>query len=277
MSKQILRLFPHPSTTFDLENLYLHHHGWYQPNRTKPVVAANFVTSLDGRIALSKDADSDLHLPESLTSKEDFRLFLELYTQADCLITHAGYMRNLASNKLGNILQLRDDKEFTALHEWRKQKGLSPNPDIVIASSTLDFPMHPSIQENGQKTYIATGQKTHESLLAKWQQQGYEILTAGKTTYVEGAPLIEALTKYGYKHIYLIAGPKMLHTMVQDQQLDKLYLTSSHQFLGGEVFGTLLDGELLTNCRLQLNTLFYDEISENSYGQFFSSYTCSYN
>ena len=276
MAKQLLRLFPHPSTEFDLENLYLHHHGWYQSDRTKPTVTANFVTSLDGRIAISKDASSDLHLPEALTSKEDFRLFLELYAQADCLITHGGYLRSLANEKLGNILQLPNDAEFSDLHEWRKQQGLKPFADIVIASASLDFPMHPSMGESEQKIYIATGQNADSDLIEKWEQQGYEVLITGKSKFVEGSPLIKALAERDYQHIYLIAGPKMLHTMVQDQLLDKLYLSSSHQFLGGEVFRTLLDGDVLTKCRLKLNSLFYDEASENKCGQFFTSYECIY-
>ena len=276
MTKRLLRLFPHPSAEFDLENLYIHHHGWYQSNRTKPAVTANFVTSLDGRIAISKDATTDLHLPVSLTSKEDFRLFLELYAQADCLITHGGYLRALEEYKLGNILQLPRDQDFEDLHIWREQQGLSSNPDIVIASASLDFPMHPSIRESGQKIYIATGQNADIDLIKNWEQQGYEVLITGKSENVEGAPLIKALAKRKYQHIYLIAGPKMLHTMVQDQQLDKLYLSSSHQFLGGEVFRTLLDGDVLTECQLQLKSLFYDEASENKCGQFFTSYECVY-
>lgn len=277
MAKQLLRLFPPSPTKVELEKLYLEHHGWYQPNQTKPTVIANFLTSLDGRIAISENNNSELHLPKSLTSKEDFRLFLELYAQADCLITHGGYLRALAEKKLGNILQLPKDEEFKDLAAWRQQQGLNPYPDIVIASSSLNFPIHPSIQESGQKIYITTGQESEPSKCEKWQQQGYEILYTGKSKLAEGAPLVAALAERNYQHIYLIAGPKMLHTMVQDQQLDKIYLSSSHQFLGGEVFRTVLDGGLLTQCRLQLNSLFYDEASENNCGQFFSSYKCIYN
>lgn len=277
MLKQVLRLFPQPSATHELKNLYLHQHGWYQPDQTKTTVVANFLTSLDGRIAISQDTASDPHLPKTLTSKEDFRLFLELYAQADCLITHSGYLRALAENKLGNILQLPKGQDFTDLHAWRQQQGLKPQPDIVIASSSLDFPMHASFKEGGQKIYIATGQSSNLNTIKKWQQQGYELLYTGQSNYVEGAPLIQALAERNYQHIYLIAGPKMLHTMVQDQQLDKLYLSSSHQLLGGEIFRTLLDGDVLTQCRLQLSSLFYDEGSDNNCGQFFSSYECIYN
>lgn len=276
MAKKILRLFPQPSKQCELENLYLHHHGWYQSRQTKTTVVANFLTSLDGRIAVSEDATEIPRLPKALTSREDFRLFLELYAQADCLITHGGYLRALAEDKLSNILQLPTDSKFEDLRTWRKMQGLTANPDIVIASSNLRFPMHASVHEHGQKIYIATGQKADPRMCRAWQQQGYEILLAGKSNFVEGAPLIQALTKRNYRHIYLIAGPKMLHTMLEDQQLDRLYISNSHQLLGGETFRTMLDGNVLARCQLRLSSLFYDEASENNCGLFFCSYECIY-
>lgn len=278
MDKKILRLFPQPSGQCKLVNLYLHHYGWYQSQQIGTTVAANFLTSLDGRIAVSQDQDetSTPSLPKPLTSREDFRLFLELYAQADCLITHGGYLRAVAEGKLGNILQLPKGPMFEDLHAWRQMQGLATNPDIVIASSSLRFPMHASVNEHGQKIYIATGQKANPNLCKIWQQQGYELLFAGESDFAQGAPLIRALAKRNYRHIYLIAGPRMLHTMLEDRQLDKLYVSSSHQLLGGKTFKTLLDGRILARCRLRLNSLFYDEVSENNCGQFFSSYECIY-
>lgn len=276
MTKQLVRLFPQPSAAYELKNLYLYHYGWYRPHRSRPVVAANFVTSIDGRIAISNNPNAALHLPAALTSKEDFRLFLELHAQADCLITHGGYLRTLTKNVLGNILQLPKDREFEDLYAWRQQQGIRPYPDVVIASSSLDFPLHRSLKESGQKVYIATGQAAEADKINSWEKQGYEVLFAGKSRYAEGALLIPALAARNYRHIYLIAGPKMLHTVVQDQQLDRLYLSSSHQLLGGEIFRTIADGGVLAGCRLQLASLFYDEVSENHCGQFFSSYQCIY-
>ena len=275
MAKKLLQLFPQSSDKQELKNLYLYKHGWYSANTKQPIVAANFLSSLDGRIAISPDAKSSAELPKSLTSDEDFRLFLELHAQADCLITHGGYMRSLATQKLGNILQLPNSRDCEDLYNWRALQGLSPHPALVIASSSLDFPMHPSIKEHEQPAYIATGQQADASKIKKWQDDGYEVLITGKSDSVEGKPLIDALTEKNYKHFYLIAGPKMLHTMVDDQQLNKLYLSYSHQLLGGEFFRTKLDGPVLNSPKLELTSLFYDESSKNKHGQFFSSYTAT--
>ncbi len=276
MAKKLLQLYPQSSETIELKNLYLYKHGWYSSNSEQATVVANFLSSLDGRIAISSSNIQAAELPKSLTSDEDFRLFLELHAQADCLITHGGYMRALAEKKLGNILQLPDERDCEDLYNWRTLQGLSPHPALVIASASLDFPMHPSLKENTQQVYIATGQNADENKIKQWQEEGFEVLITGESSLVEGKPLIDALIRKNYKHFYLIAGPKMLHTMVEDQQLSKIYLSTSHQLLGSEIFRTIIDGSILNTPRLQLKSLFYDDSSENAHGQFFSSYECLY-
>ena len=277
MAKKLLQLFPQSSDMVELKNLYLYKHGWFSSNKSGANVAANFLSSLDGRIAISLDSKSKPQLPKNLTSDEDFRLFLELHAQADCLITHGGYMRSLANNSLGNILQLPQNRECEDLYNWRALQGLPPHPALVIASASLDFPMHSSLKENDQQVYIATGQQADVSKITQWKNEGYEILIVGNSNTVEGKPLIDALLAKDYKNFYLIAGPKMLHAMINDKQLSKIYLTHSQQLLGGEFFNTLLDGDVLNSPRLELQSLFYDDASENGHGQFFSSYECLYN
>lgn len=279
MAKKLLQLYPQSSEKIDLKNLYLYKHGWYSANAEQPIVTANFLSSLDGRIAINpneQDESSNTALPKSLTSQEDFRLFLELHAQADCLITHGGYMRSLSEKKLGNILQLPNDRDCEDLTNWRTLQGLAPHPAVVIASASLDFPMHPSLKDHNQQVYIATGKNADKSKVKQWQNEGYEVLIAGKSENVEGKALIDALQTKDYKHFYLIAGPKMLHTMVNDKQLSKIYLTHAQQLLGGNIFNTILDGGVINTPKLGLQSLFFDETSENGHGQFFSSYECQY-
>ena len=281
MAKKLLQLFPQSNESHALKNLYLYKHGWFSANTKQPIVTANFLSSLDGRIAINTDSSekenkASTALPKSLTSQEDFRLFLELHAQADCLITHGGYMRSLAEKKLGNILQLPKDRDCEDLYNWRTLQGLEPQPAVVIASASLDFPLHSSLKENNQQVYVATGQNADKNKIEKWRSEGVEVIIVGSSNYVEGKPLVEALDTKNYKHLYLIAGPKMLHTMVNDQQLSKIYLTHAQQLLGGNIFSTILDGDTLNSPMLALQSLFYDNRSENGHGQFFSSYECQY-
>jgi len=275
MAKKLQQLFPPSNEKVELKNLYLYKHGWFSSNTSEPIVAANFLSSLDGRIAVSPDAKTQTELPKYLTSDEDFRLFLELHAQADCLITHGGYMRALSEKKLGNILQLPNTPEHEDLYNWRALQGLNAHPSVVIASTSLDFPIHPSLKENKQNVYIATSQQADQNKIKQWQDEGYEVIVAGNQL-VEGKPLINALKEKELKHFYLIAGPKMLHTMIKDQQLSNLYLSHTQQLLAGEFFNTMLDGEILNSPKLQLQCLHFDAKSENGHGQFFSNYSCQY-
>lgn len=272
MAKTIFRLFPPPFEEVALEGLYLRLNLHRLGTPEKPFVYANFLTSLDGRIAL-EDSSGQTYLPKSLTTPNDFRLFLELECQADCLITHGGYLRSLAEKRLGNILQIGLTDTTRDLAEWREAQGLVPQPAIVVASASLDFPMPPSIREHGQACYIATGEQADPAKLDYWRRQGYDIILAGKGRMVEGDVLTRRLGELGYRTIYLIAGPHMLDTMVREGRLARLFQTITHQLMGGEVFRTLLPGpELGPFGHLKLLSLYYDPSSPLGAGQWFAQF-----
>ena len=82
MNKNVIRLYPGSGESVPLKGLYLRQekpaHENIQEKSGQPHVYANFLTSLDGRIAL-RDAGSEHYLlPDQLKSDEDFMLFLEL-------------------------------------------------------------------------------------------------------------------------------------------------------------------------------------------------------
>jgi riboflavin biosynthesis pyrimidine reductase len=272
MTKQLIRLFPEPAETVALEGLYLNLELHRRGSSESPFVYANFLSSLDGRIAL-EDPRGETFLPKSLTSPEDFRLFLELECQADCLITHGGYLRALASGRLGNILQVGAHETGKNLVRWRLDRGLPAQPALVVASASLDFPMPESLREHGQTCLIATGQEADPGRVASWREKGYEIITAGAGSAVAGAELVRELGLRGYRTLYLIAGPQMLETMVRDRQLAAFFHTTAHRLLGGEGFRSLLAGPELGDAgRFRLASLFYDVGSEGRSGQWFARF-----
>ncbi|MDD5036910.1 MAG: dihydrofolate reductase family protein [Methylococcaceae bacterium] len=272
MSKPIFRLHPPPHQSVGLRGLYLDLKLHELGSAEKPFVYANFLSSLDGRIAL-EDAGGEAYLPKSLTTPDDFRLFLELEAQADCLITHGGYLRSLQAGRLGNILQIGLREDAADLAQWRIDQGLSPQPAIVVASASLDFPLPDSIREHGQTCYIATGKNADPAKAERWRERGYEILYAGEADKVEGAPLVRALAERGFRSIYLIAGPHMLDTMVRDGRLSRLFQTITHQLMGGRAFRTVSPGpEFGLFGHLKLRSLYYDPSSPDDTGQWFAQF-----
>lgn len=269
MEKNLLRLFPPSGEKTSISGLYLAHQVHQLGSTGTPFVYANFLSSLDGCIALEDTSQGLAYTPKHLTTASDFRLFKELHAQSDCLITHGGYMRALDKGRLGNILQVCDDD----LVEYRRNNGLKPQPILVIASASLNFPMHQSIQEHGQTVYIATGKNADPDRIRYWQDLGYPILIAGEDRMVHGAPLVKALSVLGCQSIYLIAGPQMLDTIIREKQLSRLYLTITHQLIGGEDFRTLLTGPALgSEGNLSLKSMYYEQDSPSGAGQFFMQF-----
>lgn len=266
MPKKLLCLYPNPCENSTLKGLYLAHNVHKLGTAETPFVYANFLSSLDGRIAVEDIGTDEPFIPKHLTTASDFALFMELHAQSDCLISHGGYLRALHEGRLGNILQIKN----SGLIEWRRSNGLSPQPAVVIASASLNFQMHPSLHEHGQAVYIATGKNANPDRIQYWQDLGYPILFAGEHEKVHGALLIDQLSKLGYKSIYLIAGPQMLDTVVRDKQLSRFYLTLTHQLIGGKDFRSLLTGALLgPEGNLNLKSLYYEDNSPPGSGQFF--------
>lgn len=273
MAKIITRLLPTPSQKIELRGLYLEHRLHEIGSPEKPFVYANFLSSLDGRIALENPDNGETYVPKCLTSKSDFRLFMELHAQADCLITHGGYLRSLAAKKLGNILQVGIRTEDQDLAQWRLDNGLPTQPTVVIASASLDFSIPDSLKEHQQSIYIATGANADPERIAYWQDQGYPVLITGSNKWVQGELLIKALTELGMQSLYLIAGPHMLETMIREQQLSRLYQTLTHQLIGGEKFRSLVPGPALGNRgNLKLASLYYDADEPIGASQFYCQF-----
>ncbi|MGZ8946321.1 MAG: RibD family protein [Methylococcaceae bacterium] len=269
MQEKLLRLYPQPGENCPITGLYLTHKLHSLISTESFLVYANFLSSLDGRIALEDVTQNITYIPKHLTTATDFRLFMELHAQADCLITHGGYMRALSEGRLGNILQIKDKD----LVDWRRNNELKAQPSVIIASASLNFPMHTSLHEHAQTVYIATGRNADPDRIRYWQNLGYPILIAGEDRMVHGAPLIHELRGLGYKSIYLIAGPQMLDTVIREKQLSRLYLTITHQLLGGTDFRTLLTGSMLgLEGNLKLKSLYYDPYSPPGSGQFFMQF-----
>ena len=270
MPEKLLALYPDSGKNINLQELYLGHRIHTLGSIEEPFVYANFLSSLDGRIALEESGkNSPPYIPKHITSASDFRLFMELHAQADCLITHGGYMRALSEKRLGNILQVKNNDLIT----WRQNNGLKAQPAVIIASASLDFPMHPSLHENQQDVFIATGRNADAERIRYWQDLGYSILMTSEDRIVQGAALIQQLKFLGFKSIYLIAGPKMLDTMIRDKQLSRLYLTITHQLIGGLDFRTVLTGPpLAEEGNMKLKSLYFEPDSPSGSGQFFMQF-----
>ena len=275
MNKEIVCLYPDFGVAEPLQGLYLRRESLAGGNSRRPFVYANFLSSLDGRIAWRDSLQQHYQLPEILKSDEDFRLFLELYAHADCIITHGGYMRALATGRLGNVLQIPSVSWTQDIHAWRKERGLAPAPDIIIISSSLDFPWHDSLNESQQQVHIATGANAEEENKQRWERSGHRVHILGAETQVDAAPLMEFAEQQGYRSIYLVAGPQLLQELLLHAYVDRFFITICHQLLGGEDIKSLIPSHKLgEKGRMQLLRLYMSNENSSMLGQWYAEFSC---
>ena len=79
MDQSIMQLYPLPAAERELEGLYLAHDiRQHDLKSGRAFVYANFVTSIDGRIAVPRSNGNGLVVPKNIANKRDWRLFQEL-------------------------------------------------------------------------------------------------------------------------------------------------------------------------------------------------------
>ncbi|NOR90869.1 MAG: pyrimidine reductase [Anaerolineales bacterium] len=273
MKDTIHQLYPAPSREVSLRGLYLQHDLRTQAeDRDRVFVCANFVSSLDGRIAVPDSSGKGVTLAEAITNPRDWRLFQELAVQADILITSGRYLRQYSTGVKQEILQIYADPQFGDLQNWRLSRGLSPQPDLAVISNRLDFDVPSALLGDDRSLLIFTTKSANPDQTQRLQDQGAKILFTGEES-VDGQALYAHLTKLGYRTAYSGAGPKVLHLLASSGVLDRLYLTFANRLLGGEPYASILEGPLLDPpIDLKLNTLYFDPYGIEGSGQLFASY-----
>ena len=273
MSIQVTQLYPQPGGQQALQGLYLAHALHELGSVEKPFIYGNFISSLDGRIAVADGDEAEPYIPTPLVNPNDWALFQELQAQADCFITHGGYLRSLAAGKLDNALQVGIVEGDSHLLDWRKRNGMQQQPGVIVLSASLNFPIPPSVREHEQAFHIVTTEGVDRTKVKIWRDKGFDIIMAGKGNYVQGEPLINVLKELGFRNAYLEAGPILLANILRAGLLDRLYLTMPHHIVGGEHFHTMLTGGQLGSAgQLSLRSLYLDSGTDEQAGQFFACF-----
>jgi riboflavin biosynthesis pyrimidine reductase len=259
MADTILELYPRPGTQRRLKNLYLGQLAEL-PEEITPFIYSNFIASLDGRIALPASQRHTHQVPPAIANARDWRLFQELAAQADLLITSARYFRQAADTEAQAELPLGSSGEFDDLRAWRVGQGLAAQPDIAVFSASLDIPLETLDHYSDRRLFLVTGENADPAGLERLTADGrMQLIRCGTGRRVEATTLRQQLRRYGYRRVYAIAGPAVLHTLASGHALDRLYHTTAHCLLGGTEFDTFVWGEQLQPAfSLPLRAMYLD-------------------
>jgi riboflavin biosynthesis pyrimidine reductase len=269
----VTRLYPLPALEFPLGGLYLGQAMRSGSDGEKPFVYSNFITSLDGRIAIAQQGTSTRQVPAAIANPRDWRLYQELAGHADILITSGRYFRQSEIGEAQDRLPVSDHPDFADIRDWRSRQGLAAQPDIAILSRSLAIPPESLGAYQNRRIIVMTGRRSDADRQARLRDLGVEVIAAGEDRAVDGAELVSRLADKGYASLYAIAGPDVLHTLLQAKVLDRLYLTTTHQLLAGEHFDTLTSGKNFDPALgLRLTSLYLDRHAPAGASQWFSTF-----
>lgn len=236
-----------------------------------PFVYGNFITSLDGRIAVAGVGRTSHEVPVAIANARDWRLYQELAGQADLLITSGRFLRQIPTGEQQAHLPVGREAAFTDIIEWRRQQGLSDQPDIAIVSSSLDIPPDSLAYYRDRRIMVVTGNAAPDDKVEQLTALGIDLIPAGTGRRVDGGKMIETLGTRGYRSIYSVAGPGVFHTLIEANVLDRLYLTMTHQLLSGKAYDTFTEGAGFSPARgMQLVSLYLDTAAPAGASQWFS-------
>ena len=276
MEKPVLKLYPAPVEERPLQGLYLSHNlRQLGKEQGRAYVYSNFITSLDGRIAISHPTRPGLMVPKQTANERDWRLFQELAAQADIIISSGRYLRDWADGRAQEILQV-DDPRFADLRSWREENGLPPQPDIAIISGSLRFPIPDVLTSGGRKAVVFTIASADKDRIKEIEAKAGKVMIAGEDS-VRGDTLVRQMGELGYRTVYSSAGPKIHHLLLAGGVLDRLYLSSANRLLGDREIATIVDGEKFDPpVGMTLNRLYHDAHGVDGLGQLFAVYDTVY-
>jgi len=257
----LIRLFPSPSKQQPLRGSYLDL-GLQRGNHGAPLIYTNFISSVDGRIAIAGD-DGLMQVPSAIANPRDWRLYQELAAQSDVMITSARYFRQLAQGRAQALLPVDGDD----LCAWRVAQQMVEQPEILILSNSLNIPVQtlPSFSHRRITVLTAVNPDRHR------QQQ---LIDAGaqvvgtQCRQVTGNDVRNWMATQQHKSGYAIAGCGVFHSLLIAGVLDRLFLTTHYSLLGGSRFDTLLRDDLPVPVALHLKSLYFDAEAEQTFADY---------
>ena len=269
--ENLLQLFPPDGSAPALRGLYLAHDLRAQARTAAPFVYANFIASLDGRIAVPGAGRTGPVIPVALANERDWRLFMELAAQADILFTTGRYLRDYTAGRAQDILGPFTEPRFADLSEWRLARGLSPQPALAVISGSLDFSLPDMLLEGGRQVLVMTTENAPADRARQLGRQ-VEVIAAGRDR-LDGGEMVSQLFERGHLVMGSVSGPKILHMLLSAACVDRLYLTLAGRLLGGQPFSSIVEGGLFDPpADFRLNTLYYDLTGLAGSGQLFLSF-----
>ncbi|WP_404952728.1 RibD family protein [Streptomyces sp. 147326] len=191
-----------------------------------PCVYANFVTSLDGVVALGPEYRSSGSAISGREPADRFVMGL-LRACADAVLIGAGTLRATPRHLWtpGHVCP-QAAPDFA---ELRRSLGRAPQPQLVVVTASGDLPTeHPALQSGALVATTQVGASRLEGRLPPT----CAILTAVEGSALRMADVLAALRVLGHTAVLTEGGPQLIGHLLGEGLLDELFLTASPVLAG---------------------------------------------
>jgi riboflavin-specific deaminase-like protein len=237
------RLLPDPGPTTVSAQLDTYR-PWEEAREDRPLVAMNFVATLDGRATIEGRSGP-------IGSEADTAMLAGLRTRFDAVMIGAGTMRVERYGQPAGGAEAREE---------RQRAGLAPEPLMVLVSGRLDLPWDAPLFESAGEVLIFSSSETEPP----------ETAAAVEVVRHPGAVNLTQALRYlrrerGVRALLSEGGPHIHEQMQADGLVDDLFLTIAPKLSGGEA-PSILAGPLPGIVELELRWLLEED------GELFARY-----
>jgi riboflavin biosynthesis pyrimidine reductase len=197
----------------------------------RPTVIANFVTSLDGVVALGPTEPTAGGGEISGFSEADRFMMALLRGLADVVIVGAGTLR-AGRRHVWTATHLQPD--LAAVFEsWRGELWLTPQPTtiVVTGSGNLDV-THSGLNAPGVPVIVATTTAGAKRLSDLPLSSNVRVEAVGDGDRVPAGALLEIVRRSGARVALCEGGPHLFGELVRARLVDELFLTVAPQVAG---------------------------------------------
>jgi riboflavin biosynthesis pyrimidine reductase len=197
----------------------------------RPTIVANFVSTLDGVVALGPSEPSVGGGEISGFSDADRFMMALLRALADVVVVGAGTVR-VGRRHVWTARHVQP-AFADALAAWRSEMSLAPQPTtiVVTASGNLD-PAHAGLNAPDVPVIVATTRAGADRLARLPLATNVRVEPVGDEDRVPAAALLEVIRRTGARLALCEGGPHLFGELVGARLVDELFLTVAPQLAG---------------------------------------------
>jgi riboflavin biosynthesis pyrimidine reductase len=197
----------------------------------RPTIIGNFVSSLDGVVALGKSEAKSGGGEISGFSDADRYMMALLRGLADVVVVGAGTLR-VGRRHVWNAAHLQPALAG-AFAAWRSELRLTPQPTTIVVTASGDLDAtHSGLNAPDVPVIVVTTQAGAARLAALSFSRNVRIEAVGKGSRVPAGALLEVIRGSGARLALCEGGPHLFGEILRARLVDELFLTLAPQVIG---------------------------------------------